>query len=250
MIHPTIEFLQKLDPASDATFNIEHYTDITRGNKKPTPDPLSGRYPNLTLAEVEALIPKLHAINERGAGIFVARNQCTGQRSEGNVSRIRGIHADMDDVTDAQLATITADLAPSIVVQSSVPGRYQLYWQLADGESLSKAETKAINQYLAKRYGADKAAVDAARLLRLPGFKHMKYRASGKTPEVTATFHGHTYTAEEIRNAFPPEPNDAQAGKSSLIAANAVLVPQVLDSQLESVATDIAAAHPELWTGG
>jgi putative DNA primase/helicase len=249
MTHPAIEFLQALDPAPDATFNIEHYTDIPKGDKKPDPDPLGGRYANLTLSEVEALIPRLHAINDRGVGIFVARNQCTGHRSEASVTRIRGVHADMDDITDVQLASVVTVLQPSILVQSSGPHRYQLYWQLANGESLNKAETKAINQCLVKRRGADKAAVDVSRLLRLPGFKHMKYRASGKTPKVTASLFGHTYTAEEIRSAFPPEPNDDQEGKSGLIAANAAMVPKVLTSQLESVATDIAAIYPKLWSG-
>ena len=192
MINAAIDFLMQLDSAEDATFNIEHYTDLPKGMGKPKPDPLSGRHANLTFPEVEALLPELHAINQQGAGIFVARNGCTGHRNEANVSRIRGIHADMDDVTEAQLAAVMTALHPSIVVQSSGPNRYQLYWQLAAGELLSKAETKAINQCLVKLYGADKAAVDVARLLRIPGFKHMKYRADCQTPTVTATFYGLT----------------------------------------------------------
>lgn len=249
MTHPAIEFLQALDPAPDATFNIEHYTDIPKGDKKPNPDPLGGRYANLTLAEVEALIPRLHAINERGAGIFVARNQCTGQRNEGNVSRIRGVHADMDDVTDAQLANVAAVLQPSIVVQSSGPNRYQLYWQLADGESLPKAETKAINQCLVKKHGADAAAVDVSRLLRIPGFKHMKYRGEGKTPTVTGNYRDWLYTAGEIRNAFPPGPADDPAGRATLITTDSFVEPQVLTPELERVAKDIAARYPHLWAG-
>jgi hypothetical protein len=204
MSHPAIEFLKNLDHAEDAKFNIEHYTDLPKGKPKQKPDPLAGRYANLALSEVEALLPKLQAINEKGAGIFVARNQCTGHRNEENVSRIRGIHADMDDITEEQLASVTAILPPSMIVQSSGPGRYQLYWQLAEGETLAKAETKAINQCLAEYHGADSAAVDVSRLLRLPGFKHMKYRAEGKTPTVTATVYGNTYTADQIKKAFPP----------------------------------------------
>lgn len=85
--HPALEFLRNLDSSADATFNIEHYTDLPKGEKKPKPDPLGGRHANLTLAGLEALLPALHAVNEKGAGIFVARNQCTGHRSEDNVSR-------------------------------------------------------------------------------------------------------------------------------------------------------------------
>ncbi len=243
------EFLKHLDSSADATFNIEHYTDLPKGEKKPTPDPLGGRYANLTLGEVNALLPELHAINEKGAGIFVARNQCTGYRSETNVSRIRGVHADMDDVTEAQLAAVTAILPPSIIVQSSGPNRFQLYWQLADGESLNNAETKTINQCLVKRYGADKAAVDIARLLRIPGFKHMKYRADSQTPTVTATFRGHTYTADQIRQAFPPESTDASACKPAEMVQDRRRAPLELTEELSTVACSVAGKYPKLWEG-
>lgn len=249
MTHPAIEFLQILDPVSDATFNIEHYTDLPKGKAKPKPDPLAGRYANLTIPEVEALLTKLHAKNEQGAGIFVSRNQCTGHRSEVNVSRVRGVHADMDDITDAQLHAVAAMLPSSIVVQSSGPTRCQLYWQLADGETLTKAETKAINQCLAEHHGADPAAVDVSRLLRLPGFKHMKYRDDGKTPTVKATYYGHTYTADQIRQVFPPSRADGTAEKPIINIQTTALMKQGLTPQLSTVASSIATAHPPLWAG-
>jgi putative DNA primase/helicase len=249
MSHPAIEFLKNLDHAEDAKFNIEHYTDLPKGKPKQKPDPLAGRYANLALSEVEALLPKLQAINEKGAGIFVARNQCTGHRNEENVSRIRGIHADMDDITEEQLASVTAILPPSMIVQSSGPGRYQLYWQLAEGETLAKAETKAINQCLAEYHGADSAAVDVSRLLRLPGFKHMKYRAEGKTPTVTATVYGNTYTADQIKKAFPPSQSGGPAGKQSINIQTTALMTDGLTPQLSNLAASIASAHPHLWAG-
>jgi hypothetical protein len=174
--HPAIVFLRHLDPSPDAQFNIEHYTDVPKGADKPKLDRLMGRYPNLSISGVQKLLPTLHAVNDRGAGIFVARNQCTGHRSEKNITRVRGVHADMDDVNEEQLAALIAVLPPSIIVESSA-GRYQLYWQLADGEALPKEEAKAINQYISQNYGADRNAVDVSRLLRLPGFRHMKYRS-------------------------------------------------------------------------
>jgi hypothetical protein len=76
--HPALEFLGLLDPLPNATFNIEHYTDTPKGVAKPRPDPLLGRYANLSLTEAEKLLQTLHATNGRGAGIFVSRNQCDG----------------------------------------------------------------------------------------------------------------------------------------------------------------------------
>jgi putative DNA primase/helicase len=249
--HPALDFLFQLNPAVDATFNIEHYTDLPKGTDKNKPDPLGGRHANLTLNAVEALLPKLESLNDQGAGIFVARNQCSGHRNEKNVSRILGVHADMDDVTAAQLASVRSVLEPSIVVESS-SGRYQFYWQLSENEVLTKAETKAINQCLVARYGADAAAVDVSRLLRLPGFKHMKYRNEGRTPAVKVTDLGRTYTADEIRKAFPPVQTSKPSNKTLTTATQnspGTSTGALQPSQLASVATTIANQYPHLWAG-
>ena len=248
--HPAIAFLQALDPNPDATFNIEHYTDLPKGEEKPKPDPLVGRYPNLTISEVQALIPKLHYINDSGAGIFVARNQCSGQRSKDTVTRVRGVHADMDGVGAAELSAVTGLLRPSIVVQSSTQDRNQLYWQLSEGEFLSHDETEGINRRLVISHSADKAAVDVSRLLRIPGFNHMKYRSKGETPNVTLISEGPTYTAEEIRNVFPPAEAKAKP-KKPVSPSNIGGAVQKFETanQFEEVAKTVAEKYQSLWNG-
>ena len=249
MTHPAIEFLQHLDPAENATFNIEHYTDLPKGMLKPKSDALSGRYSDLTLPQIKEKLPELQSINDKGAGIFVAVNQFTGHRKIENLTRVRGIHADMDDVTEDQLTHLSKILQPSIVVQSSSSTRFQLYWLLGNGDTLISAETKLINQSLAQYHGADKAAVDVARLLRLPGFKHMKHRAEGKTPKVTAIAYGQTYTANQIRGAFYSIRTKGTAKKSALSARDASAATPVLTSQIDDVAKHVEASHPQLWAG-
>ena len=246
--HPAIEFLTRLDSSPDARFNIEHYTDVPKGAAKPAPDPLIGRYANLALDEVVQLLPKLQSANDKGAGIFVARNQCVGHRSIDNVLHIRGIHADMDDVTADQMEAITNKLQPSIIVNSSEHGRYQCYWNLMEGEVLGKEEAKAINQTLVE-YGADLAAVDVARLLRVPGFKHMKYRADGRTPLVTARYFDVAYTAEQIRQAFPPKPVIAKPTSVSKQPRCAVVEAIQYAAQIDAAKTEVAAKYPHLWGG-
>jgi len=177
-MHPAIEFLHNLDPSSDASFNLETYTDLPKGEAKPRPDPLVRRHPNLSIEQVTAEIPELEAINARGAGVFVAVNQCQGQRSKAAVVRIRGVHADFDGVPEEQLAAIRQRLQPTIEVQSSSAENYHFYWLLKEGESLPSDMAEAINRGLVE-LGADPAATDISRLLRLPGFRHMKQRTGG-----------------------------------------------------------------------
>ena len=173
--HPAIEFLISLDPSPGATFNIETFTDIPKGAKKPDPDQLCRRHANLTLSRVAEIIPQLDELNAAGAAVYVMVNQCEGQRKKANVSRIRGVHADFDGVSEEILAAVRDRLQPTIEVQSSDPTNCHMYWLLSEGEELDTETAEAIHRHLVE-LGADKAAVDVSRLLRLPGFRHMKYR--------------------------------------------------------------------------
>lgn len=174
-MHPTLEFLSLLDPGSSATFNIETFTDLPKGAEKPKPDPLCFRYANLSLAAVSDILPKLEALNKAGAAVYVAVNQCDGQRSKANISRVRGVHADFDRVSDDTLSAVRLLLKPTIEVQSSIHGNCHFYWLLDEGEVVSPEWAESINRGLVE-LGADSAAIDVSRLLRLPGFRHMKYR--------------------------------------------------------------------------
>ena len=40
--HPAVEFLMAMDGDPTATFNIEHYTDLPKGEEKPKPEPATG----------------------------------------------------------------------------------------------------------------------------------------------------------------------------------------------------------------
>jgi hypothetical protein len=176
-----------MDGDSTATFNIECYTDLPKGEEKPKPDPLLARYPNLSIIEVERLIPDLVAANAAGAGVFFCVNQCQGQRSKKNVTRVRCIHGDFDSATAAMLENVYAILHPSIAVTTSSANRCHLYWLIRTDETISKELAEELNKSLVL-LGADKAATDVSRLLRLPGFRHMKYRAGGVTPMVVANY--------------------------------------------------------------
>lgn len=175
MTHPALAFLDLLDPRQNALFNIEAFTDLPKGAAKPSPDPLLCRFPNQTLGEVEAIIPRLERLNEAGAAIYIAVNEFDGQRSKKNLKRIRGIHADMDGASPEILDAIRKRLPPTLEVESSGPTNVHFYWLLEEGEALDQETAEAIHRRLVE-FGADKAAIDVSRLLRLPGFCHMKYR--------------------------------------------------------------------------
>lgn len=179
--HPAIAFLRILDPRPEASFNLETFTDLPSSSPKPKPDLLCRRFANRSLDRVQALLPDLEGLNRQGAAVYVAVNQCQGQRSKASVTRIRGVHADFDGLSPEALAAIRARLAPTIEVQSSGPGNRHFYWLLEPDEELALDLAEAINRSLVA-LGADRAATDASRLLRLPGFRHMKDRREENHP--------------------------------------------------------------------
>lgn len=175
MTHPALEFLRLLDPSPEARFCIETYTDK---KDKPKHDPLSKRFANCSHERVTTLLPELQVMNDEGAAIYVAINEFEGQRKIANLRRVRGVHADLDGASEEQLEKLRKTLPPTIAVQSSSAEKQHWYWLLTDGETLAAESAKAINQTLVG-LGADPAAVDVARLLRLPGFRHMKLFSKG-----------------------------------------------------------------------
>lgn len=263
MKHSGIQFLDHLDPSKDSSFNLETYTDIPKGAERMKPDPLFNRWPNLTRLEVEQLIPKLENLNELGAAIYVAVNQCEGQRSKKNILRVRGIHADLDNVSQKQVDAIRQRLKPTIEVQSSGPTNLHFYWLLDEGETLPHETAEALNAGLVD-LGADVGAKDIARLLRLPGFKHMKNRDRDKddpefedckvTPLVQVTSTGPRYTADQIEAAIPKSKVKAKGKTAPDVKIDEGFVTiggysTELASLIAMTSTRISEEHNDLWEG-
>jgi putative DNA primase/helicase len=264
MTHAALEFLKFLDPSEPATYNIEVYADVMKGAVRPKPDLVHSRWPNLTLVQVRELIPDLESRNNRGGGVFVAVNQCQGQRSKDNIVRIRGVHADLDGVSQEQIDAIRQRLEPTIEVQSSGPLNCHFYWLLNEGETLSHEDATAINAGLVG-LGADIGAKDISRLLRLPGFKHMKNRSGNKaeadlesrdlTPLVHVRSAGLRYTAAQIETALPKEqPTERKRAKRNKTRqkTNPSASAQNYDDfaeLIEKTSVAMAEHHRNLWEG-
>jgi hypothetical protein len=55
---------------------------------------------------------------------------------------------------------------------SSSPGRWHAYW-LVDGEALE--QFTSVQEQLIERFSADRSVKDLPRVMRLPGFLHLKH---------------------------------------------------------------------------
>lgn len=128
--------------------------------------------------------------NDERFEVYISMNtlkaSATG-RTKQDIANIRHVFLDFDHQGPQALERLTSrqDLpAPHFVVTTS-PGKYQVIWKV-EGFTLDQAER--LQQALARETGADIAATDATRVLRLPGFENHKYSQP------------HLVTAEQMEN--------------------------------------------------
>lgn len=198
------QFTDLLDPAAHS-WVFQTFDDVQ------LPDGTRRRDPSLTKTlhgSLDAVAGELASLNRRGAGIFVTVNAMRGaQRGTAHLERIRAIYADWD----RGRAAMPRGAEPLIVTETS-PGRFQALW-LVDG--LSAQEHAAFQKRLVQDYAADPNAVDVARVLRLPGFCHMKGAALGQSFLVRIVGGGarasymldeppHRFTRAELQGVLPP----------------------------------------------
>ena len=117
----------------------------------------------------------LVALNEAGAGVFVAVNEHEQNkgRTKKTTSKIRAIFADFDDPDTAadQVNEISSVLEPTMVVESS-PNKFHVYYVLSG--NLPVSEFTHWQKHLVKLYGSDPKCTDSSRVMRVPGFMHNK----------------------------------------------------------------------------
>lgn len=152
--------------------------------------------------EIDGFISDLQKLNKQHAGIYFMVNDgdLQGRKTE-NVTKVVAYFADLD----GEPLRENYPLEPTAIIQSS-EGRYQLYWRVSNAplETFSHVQSK-----LASMLNADPVVKDLPRVMRLPGFYHMK----GKPQRVENLFlMPNVYSAEQFMSAFDigePKPKRA-----------------------------------------
>src|ERR1700732_1335248 len=95
-------------------------------------------------------------------------------RTKDDILAIRHLYVDLDHHGSASLAMIEKStlVPPPNYVLNTSPDKFQAIWRVEDFEL---GEAEALLKAMARKFDADKAATDAARVLRVPGFLNKKY---------------------------------------------------------------------------
>jgi RepB DNA-primase from phage plasmid len=117
--------------------------------------------------------------NRTGYDIYIGMNTLKDgaySRTKRDIQEIRHVYLDVDHRGSETLKAIhNSDEVPkpNFVLDTS-PGKHQVVWKV---EGTTPQEAEDLQQRMAHEYGADFAATDASRVLRLPGFANRKYDA-------------------------------------------------------------------------
>lgn len=144
-----------------ATFGENHSFQVLPESGKSAPVMQHGTFTKMS----GWLISK----NRQGNGVFFMVNRGDGRgRKAENVKAISSYFIDLDGAPYE--SALVAPLEPSIITESS-PGRYHAYW-LIDGAPLDTFTS--IQKSLAQQFKSDPAINDLPRIMRIPGFFHLK----------------------------------------------------------------------------
>ncbi|MDM7255195.1 MAG: phage/plasmid primase, P4 family, partial [Paracoccus sp. (in: a-proteobacteria)] len=192
-------FLEQLDQDA-AGWTFQTFDDNSDRKDKRLVRTLHG-----TLADhAETLIH----LQEQGAGVFVTVNRTDLKgRKTANIQEVRAAFVDLDG---APVEPVRAWEEPHILVETS-PGKWHGYW-LIDG--LPLAEFSDVQKVLIEAFGADRSVNDLPRVMRLPGFWHLKSEPF-KTRLIDTSAFPAPFTPAEFKDkleAIRPKPEPKPTG--------------------------------------
>ncbi len=163
--------------------------------------------------------------NARRCEIYISMNALHGSargRTKEDVASIRHIYLDFDENGTAALERLLnrGDMPRPTYVLSSSPDKWQVTWKV---EGFEKAQAELLQKNLAWETGADPAATDCARVLRVPGFYNHKYdrpylvRAEHLSAETYRPEHFPSQTTEYRAARVPTEPGATSLARPTSI---------------------------------
>ena len=161
------------------------------------PDPKNNPMINVPLD-----INLLNIENKNGYGIFWTVNSfATKKRDYANLQRFGRFFVDIDNCDKQKaLEKIKIGLPPTLVIETK--RGFHVYWTIEDPPKVDAGSIQLYRNIIRDKlnpfYGGDPNAVDAARVLRAPGFYHRKDPANPFLIKINQQNPEAIYTFEEI----------------------------------------------------
>ncbi len=159
--------------------------------------------------------------NKAGYDVYIGMNTLKDgaySRTKRDIHEIRHVYLDLDYRGSEALKTmLNSDEVPkpNFVLDTS-PGKHQVVWKV---EGATPQEAEDLQQRMAHEFGADFAATDASRVLRLPGFANRKYDAEclvrvTKHSDKTYNLRDFKIASGPAKGERTPEPKQTRLGRA------------------------------------
>jgi len=162
--------------------------------------------------------------NAHGADIYIGMNSLkpdARSRTKEDIAAIRHLYLDIDRHGPEALDAIRHSglVPPPNYVLESSPQKFQVIWKVM---AIDQHEAEGLQRAMVREFGADPAATDSTRVLRLPGFANHKYEhAYVVRAQAEAT---QTYSLSDFR--LRTETPDEHRDRSGAHAPNGPRLPQ------------------------
>ena len=119
----------------------------------------------------------LHDQNRMGYEVYCSPNVLEADargRTKDDIATIRHVYLDFDEDGTAAISRMRAGgqvPQPSYLIHTS-PDRWQAFWRVTE---FSKDQAEELQRGMAQAFGADPAATDCSRVMRVPGLYNHKY---------------------------------------------------------------------------
>jgi hypothetical protein len=132
----------------------------------------------------------LRAANASGSDVFISMSSLKPDamgRTKADIAEVRHVFLDVDGGGRAAVDAIlhghigTPGVPPAHHVLQTSRDNHQMIWSV---QGFTVRDAEALMRGMAAAHGADPAAVDASRVLRLPGFRNWKYEQPHYVREV------------------------------------------------------------------
>lgn len=143
-----------------------------------------------------------HRWQKSGFGIFWTVNAFNGPRKKENLSAILAWAVDLDSGTKEEQRSrlLRSPVEPSLVVESA--RGYHAYWNALKREPIASPWERLVKDRLIPWFDADRNAGDVSRILRAPGYLHLKDPAN-PFPVRVVYEHPVAYSYEQMAAMFP-----------------------------------------------
>lgn len=160
----------------------------------------------------EEYLAWLRYMNSRRNEVYLSMNTLTSaaqSRQKDDILEIRHIYLDFDE-EGVEAVTALRERSnipePNHILTSS-PGKFQVVWRV---EGFSKEQAEELMRGMTRATGADVAATDSSRVLRVPGFWNHKYLVPHYVTVENLT--NQTYRPEDFPRFEPAELRTAGGG--------------------------------------